>query len=187
MKKKMYKEAIEDCHRLLNIDKRNVGAYFIIGSAYEKLEEVDVAIENFTIVLELDPTHVNAMLARGAALNKIGHYKQALDDYDNALKLDSEKSKFKKSRNESRRKLLGKDTFNEEDIMRPNENKFKPLEVDTSHIVHGHPDQITQGNTEILLQKQSSSLSLNRQGSWSNRIEDCSFGDVNLSYLDSSK
>jgi len=71
----MYKEAIEDCHRLLNIDKRNVGAYFIIGSAYEKLEEVDVAIENFTIVLELDPTHVNAMLARGAALNKIGHYK----------------------------------------------------------------------------------------------------------------
>jgi len=71
--------------------------------------------------------------------------------------------------------------------MRPNENKFKPLEVDTSHIVHGHPDQITQGNTEILLQKQSSSLSLNRQGSGSNRIEDCSFGDVNLSYLDSSK
>ena len=34
MKKKMFEEAIEDCHRLLNIDKRNVGAYFIIGCAY---------------------------------------------------------------------------------------------------------------------------------------------------------
>ena len=33
MKKKMFEEAIDDCHRLLNIDKRNVGAYFIIGCA----------------------------------------------------------------------------------------------------------------------------------------------------------
>ena len=38
MKKKMFEEAIDDGHRLLDIDKRNVGAYFIIGSAYEKLE-----------------------------------------------------------------------------------------------------------------------------------------------------
>jgi len=40
MKKKMFEEAIEDCHRLLNIDKRNVGAYYIIGCAYEKLWEI---------------------------------------------------------------------------------------------------------------------------------------------------
>lgn len=40
MKKKLFEEAIEDCHRLLNIDKRNVGAYYIIGCAYEKLQEV---------------------------------------------------------------------------------------------------------------------------------------------------
>lgn len=54
-------------------------------------------------------------------------------------------------------------------------------------MVHGNSDQIIQGNTEILLQKQSSTLTLNRQCSGSNRNEDCSFGDINLSYLDSSK
>jgi tetratricopeptide (TPR) repeat protein len=51
MKKKMFEEAIEDCHRLLNIDPRSVGAYFIIGSAYQKLGEIDIAIENLSIVL----------------------------------------------------------------------------------------------------------------------------------------
>ena len=39
MKKQMFQEAIEDCHRLLNIDKRNVGAYYIMGCAYQKLED----------------------------------------------------------------------------------------------------------------------------------------------------
>jgi hypothetical protein len=38
MKKKMYFEAIEDCHKLLNMDSRYVGAYFIIGCAHEKLD-----------------------------------------------------------------------------------------------------------------------------------------------------
>ena len=77
----MFENAIEDCHRLLNIDKRNVGAYYIIGCAYEKLEETEVAIENFTIVIELDPSHVNAFLARGACFNKIKQYKEAYSDY----------------------------------------------------------------------------------------------------------
>jgi tetratricopeptide (TPR) repeat protein len=40
MKKKMYLEAIEDCHILLNIDSRNVGAYYTIGCAHEKLDEI---------------------------------------------------------------------------------------------------------------------------------------------------
>jgi len=40
MKKKMYIDAIEDCHELLNIDSRNVNAYYLIGCAHEKLEEI---------------------------------------------------------------------------------------------------------------------------------------------------
>lgn len=40
MKKKMFQEAIDDSYRLLNIDSHNVGAYYIIGCAYEKLDEV---------------------------------------------------------------------------------------------------------------------------------------------------
>ena len=72
LKKGKYAEAVEDAHNLLNLDSRNVGAYFTLGSAHDKMGEVDDAIENFSIVLELDPTHVNALLARGACLNKKG-------------------------------------------------------------------------------------------------------------------
>lgn len=107
MKKKLYIDAIEDCHQLLNIDSRNVNAYYLIGCAHQKLEEIQYAIQNFTIVIELDPTHVNAFLARGACLNKLGQYKEALDDYDIALKLDSQKSRVKKNKsfNSSKRNL----------------------------------------------------------------------------------
>ena len=37
MKKSQYNDAIEDCHSLLDIDSRNVNAYFLIGCAHEKL------------------------------------------------------------------------------------------------------------------------------------------------------
>ena len=37
MKKKQYLDAIEDCHALLDIDSRNVNAYYLIGCAHEKL------------------------------------------------------------------------------------------------------------------------------------------------------
>lgn len=40
MKKKQYLDAIEDCHALLDIDSRNVNAYYLIGCAHEKLDEV---------------------------------------------------------------------------------------------------------------------------------------------------
>lgn len=41
MKKALYQEALEDCNRLLEIDERNVGAYFIRGCALEKQGLVD--------------------------------------------------------------------------------------------------------------------------------------------------
>lgn len=75
-----------------------MGAYFILGSAHEKMGEIDYAIENFSIVLELDPTHVNALLARGACLNKKGEFKAGLEDYEEALKLDGEKQMSRKRR-----------------------------------------------------------------------------------------
>lgn len=40
MKKKLYSEAIDDCHKILEIDCKNVGAYYLIGCAHEKLAEI---------------------------------------------------------------------------------------------------------------------------------------------------
>jgi tetratricopeptide (TPR) repeat protein len=156
------------------LDKRNVGAYYIIGCAYEKLQEVEIAIENFTIVIELDPTHVNALLARGACLNRIGHCKEALDDYDNALRLDEEKGRFKKSRQERRRG--GKAPISEEDLVKPHENKLKPLEVDAS--------QLAQGQTEVLLHHHSTA-SIQKQGLGSVRTnEDSALNETSFTHHD---
>jgi hypothetical protein len=44
MKKKLYLDAIEDCHQLLDIDSRNVNAYYLIGYAHEKLDKIEYAI-----------------------------------------------------------------------------------------------------------------------------------------------
>jgi len=72
MKKKMYNEAVEDCHMMLEKDCKNVGAFYLMGCAYEKIGDIRMAIDNLSIVIELDPEHVNALLARGACLNTIG-------------------------------------------------------------------------------------------------------------------
>ena len=40
MKKEKYLEAIEDCHKLLDVDSKHVLAYYLIGSAHEKLGEI---------------------------------------------------------------------------------------------------------------------------------------------------
>lgn len=82
-------------------------------------------------MLELDPTHVNALLARGACLNKKGEFKAGLEDYESALKLDGEKQLTRKSQFEPRRLLR---RIDEEDILKPNENKLKLIEMDTSCI-----------------------------------------------------
>ena len=40
----MYQEAIQDCNKLLRIYENNVGALYILGCAYEKLDDVDKGI-----------------------------------------------------------------------------------------------------------------------------------------------
>lgn len=59
--------------------------------------------------------------------------------------------------------------------MRPNENKFKPLEVDASHMAQGNTENLVQGHTDVLIQRHGSHLSLQKQGSGSNRIEESSY------------
>jgi tetratricopeptide (TPR) repeat protein len=56
------------------LNELNAGAYYIRGCAYEKLNEEEMSIEDFTRVLQIDPGHVNAAYARGAAENKRGNY-----------------------------------------------------------------------------------------------------------------
>lgn len=52
-----------------SIDDKNVGAYYLRGTALEKLGMIDEAIEAYSTVLMLDADHVNATFSRASCLN----------------------------------------------------------------------------------------------------------------------
>lgn len=68
------------------------------GCAYDKQEQIELSIEDFSRVLDLDPYHVNAAYARGAAENKRGNYMQAISDYNMALNMDSHRKNVNEGR-----------------------------------------------------------------------------------------
>lgn len=76
----------------MKLDKKHSGAYYVRGCAYEKLEEIDKSIEDFSKVLEIDPHHINAAYARGACENKRGNFAKAIEDYNMALAIDKERT-----------------------------------------------------------------------------------------------
>jgi tetratricopeptide (TPR) repeat protein len=82
----------------MKVDPSYTGAYYIRGLAYEKINQIDQSIEDYTTVLEIDPSHVNAAFARGACENKRGNYMKAIEDYNMALKLDSERDTLIKNK-----------------------------------------------------------------------------------------
>ena len=61
------------------------------GMAFEKLNCINEAIDDYSRVLELDPSHVNAAYARAACHNRKGNYSQAIEDYSLALSKDKAK------------------------------------------------------------------------------------------------
>ena len=50
----------------MQVDPSYTGAYYIRGLAYEKIDQIEQSIEDYSTVLEIDPSHVNAAFARGA-------------------------------------------------------------------------------------------------------------------------
>jgi len=65
-------------------------AYFhtILGSIYQKQENVDGAIEEYSIAIGLDPSNLEAYVNRGELLIQKGIFEQAASDFKNALDLD---------------------------------------------------------------------------------------------------
>lgn len=50
----MYKEAIRDFTRVIEIDADNANAYFNRGCCYDSVGELDLAISDYSVALELD-------------------------------------------------------------------------------------------------------------------------------------
>lgn len=54
---------------LLVIEPTSVGAYYLSGNAYEKMGDIQKAVDNYTQVLKLDYCHVNATFARASCFS----------------------------------------------------------------------------------------------------------------------
>ena len=50
----LYKEAIRDFTRVIEIDPDNANAYFNRGCCYDSVGELDLAISDYSVALELD-------------------------------------------------------------------------------------------------------------------------------------
>lgn len=63
---------------MLQLESGNVDALYNRGTVYEKLQQLDDAISDFTAVLSLDPNHIKASYARGACRNLKGEFHKAI-------------------------------------------------------------------------------------------------------------
>ena len=65
-------------------------AYFhtVLGSIYQKQDNIDGAIEEYSIAIGLDPANMEAYVNRGELLIRKGNFQQAAADFKNALDLD---------------------------------------------------------------------------------------------------
>lgn len=87
-----------DCNKLIELDDKDAGAFYLRGTVMAKMGILEKSIEDFTEALNIDPNHFNAAYARGACENKRGNYFKAIEDYNLALEKD-------KKLNESPRRI----------------------------------------------------------------------------------
>jgi len=65
-------------------------AYFhtVLGSIYQKQENIDGALEEYSISIGLDPANMEAYVNRGELLIRKGNFEMAASDFKNAIQLD---------------------------------------------------------------------------------------------------
>ena len=72
----LYKEAIRDFTRVIEIDPDNANAYFNRGCCYDSVGELDLAISDYSVALELD------MRNGGGSGNKNNNDEDQENEYD---------------------------------------------------------------------------------------------------------
>jgi len=78
--------AVESLTTALEKDASNFGALLNRGVAYERLEQLDQALADYTRAIEIVPGFGRAYHNRGLVYSKKGEYDRAIADYDEAIK-----------------------------------------------------------------------------------------------------
>jgi tetratricopeptide (TPR) repeat protein len=80
--------AIKDFGQVIELDEKNVDAYYFRGVSYSNLLEFYAAINNYDKVILLNPDMVQVYLMRASAEEELELYKNAVKDYTKVLSLN---------------------------------------------------------------------------------------------------
>ena len=87
--KEEYTKALGIFNTILEIDSKNIKAYYNRGRARLAVEQYDEALKDFDKAIELDPNNIIAYIIRGHAYHDLRQYDEALKDYNKVIDLDS--------------------------------------------------------------------------------------------------
>ena len=94
-----YGQAIRDFDTCIQLDPKEIKAYYYRGICYLKLKNYRQAIQDYTKAIELNPTVALYYTSRSVAYDGIGDRRQAIKDIKIAAKLgDSKSQNFLKSK-----------------------------------------------------------------------------------------
>lgn len=88
------REAIGDLSRVIDIDPKNISAYFNRALVYRNTRRLKEAISDFSKVIQLDGSHSVALYYRSQCYSEQGKYSQSIADMNNAISLDPENTSF---------------------------------------------------------------------------------------------
>ena len=70
---------------IINIDEKNTKCLFERAILYEKIGNLNEAIEDLTKVVKYEPVNANAYMRRGTIYENLGNNQLALKDYEKAI------------------------------------------------------------------------------------------------------
>ncbi|BBM88311.1 serine/threonine-protein kinase [Candidatus Uabimicrobium amorphum] len=82
-----YEKAIDDFRQAINLDKRNVGAYYALGFIFEEKKKYQEAVDICTKGIEVFPKNFHFWINRGFYLSRLDKDTQALEAYLKAIAL----------------------------------------------------------------------------------------------------
>lgn len=82
-----YREAIESLNLLLRSEQKEYEGYFLRGVAKYNLDDLQGALQDFSLAIEYNPIYTLAFQYRGITRSRLGLYDQALADFARALEM----------------------------------------------------------------------------------------------------
>ena len=97
MKKRNFKEAIDDCSEAIGLNPKYIGAYITRGHAKRSLGNFEDSINDYNKAIDYCPDYAYTYGYRGDAKIQINDYEGALADFRHLLKLEPDNEQAKRA------------------------------------------------------------------------------------------